>query len=108
MDEEIVKSIIKRAKGYRYKEVQEEYSYEEGGKPVLTKRKVASKYCPPDANALRVYMDITSNDSVEGMSDEELEKERDRLIEKFAREKEGSKTPAVKKSKNNKSSDVLE
>lgn len=107
MDEEIVKSIIKRAKGYRYKEIQEEYAYEEGGKPVLTKRKVASKYCPPDANALKVYMGITMGEEVRDMSDEELERERDRLIAKFALEKE-KKTAPVKKSKNKKSSDELE
>lgn len=109
MDEEIVKSIIKRAKGYRYQEVQEEYSYEDGKRPVLTKKKVAKKYCPPDASALKVYMDITSGEEVKDMSDEELERERDRLIAKFVKEKEkGEKAPAVKKSNKNKSSDELE
>lgn len=108
MDEEIVKSIIKRAKGYRYKEVHEEYSYEDGGKPVLTKKKVASKYCPPDANALKVYMDITMGEEVKDMSDEELERERDRLIAKFVDEKQNKDVFATKKRKNNKSSKELE
>ncbi len=39
MDEDLIKSLLKRAKGYRYNEVQEEYSVKEDGDFVLTKKK---------------------------------------------------------------------
>ena len=40
MDEYLIKSLLKRAKGYRYNEVQEEYSVKEDGDFVLTKKKI--------------------------------------------------------------------
>lgn len=86
MDEQIVKSLIKRAKGYRYNEVQEEYAIDEEGKSVLTKKKVYKKYCPPDASAVKAYLDATARDSVYDMSDEELEKEKIKLLERLKAE----------------------
>lgn len=80
MDEELVKTLIKRAKGYRYNEVQEEYAKDKEGGFVLTKRKVVKRYCPPDASALKTYMDIAREDNLSGMSDEELEREKKRLL----------------------------
>ena len=56
MDEEILSGLLKRAKGYSYKEVQEEYAVKEDGEIALTKRKVTEKYCPPDSGALKTYM----------------------------------------------------
>ena len=60
MDEDLIKSLLKRAKGYRYNEVQEEYSVKEDGDFVLTKKKIVKKYCPPDSSALKTYLDIAS------------------------------------------------
>lgn len=60
METELMKSLLKRAKGYRYNEVQEEYSIKEDGEFVLTKKKIVRKYCPPDSNALKAYLDISS------------------------------------------------
>ncbi len=78
-----MKSLLKRAKGYRYNEVQEEYSVKEDGEFVLTKKKVVRKYCPPDASALKTYMDISGEQNAASMSDEELENEKQKLIEKI-------------------------
>lgn len=87
MDEEIVKTLIKRAKGYRYNEVQEEYSKDGDGELVMTKKKVTRKYCPPDAVALKTYMDITrGEDDVCEMSDEELEMEKKKLLESLKKD----------------------
>lgn len=83
MEVELIKSLLKRAKGYRYNEVQEEYSVKEDGEFVLTKKKVVRKYCPPDASALKTYMDIAGEQSAASMSDEELENEKQKLIEKI-------------------------
>ncbi|MCM1306465.1 MAG: hypothetical protein NC037_01170 [Bacteroides sp.] len=80
MDEEILKGLLKRAKGYSYKEVQEEYAVKDDGEIALTKRKVTEKYCPPDSGALKTYMELNGERSLEEYSDEELEKERRRLL----------------------------
>ena len=100
MKEELMKSLLKRAKGYRYNEVQEEYSAKEDGQFVLTKKKIVKKYCPPDSSALRAYLDMTSERGASDMSDEELEREKVELIEKIKEDikKEESKNSASKKS----------
>ena len=51
MDEDLIKSLLKRAKGYRYNEVQEEYSVKEDGDFVLTIKQIVKKYSPPEASA---------------------------------------------------------
>lgn len=83
MDEDLMKSLLKRAKGYRYNEVQEEYSVKEDGEFVLTKKKIVRKYCPPDSSALKTYMDISAHNDTASWSDEELEKEKKKLIDKI-------------------------
>ncbi len=83
MDEDLIKSLLKRAKGYRYNEVQEEYSVKEDGEFVLTKKKIVKKYCPPDSSAFRTYLDIANEQTTANMSDEQLEKEKQKLIEQI-------------------------
>lgn len=80
MDEEILSGLLKRAKGYSYKEVQEEYSVKDDGEIALTKRKVTEKYCPPDSGALKAYLELNGERKIEEYSDEELEAERQRLL----------------------------
>lgn len=80
MDKELLNGLLKRAKGYSYKEVQEEYCVKEDGEIALTKRKVTKKYCPPDGNALKTYMQLNCEKRIEEWSDEELETERKRLL----------------------------
>lgn len=86
MDEEILNALIKRAKGYSYKEVQEEYSVKDDGEIALTKRKVLEKYCPPDSGALKTYMELSSESDLSELSDEELEREKYRLLKELERE----------------------
>lgn len=80
MDDELLSGLLKRAKGYSYKEVQEEYAVREDGEIALTKRKVTKKYCPPDSGALKTYMELNADKSLAEYSDEELERERQRLL----------------------------
>ncbi len=80
MDKELLSGLLKKAKGYSYKEVQEEYSVKEDGEIALTKRKVTEKYCPPDSGALKAYIELNGERKVEDFTDEELERERDRLL----------------------------
>lgn len=89
MDEEILSGLLKRAKGYSYKEVQEEYAVKEDGEIALTKRKVTEKYCPPDSGALKTYMELNGDKRIEEYSDEELESELNRLLGLLKKEQEG-------------------
>lgn len=91
MDEELINALIKRAKGYSFSEVQEEYSVTDSGEIALTKRKVLEKYCPPDAAALKTYMEICKDGEIFEMSDEELESEKHRLLVKLYEEEKAQK-----------------
>lgn len=75
-----MKALLKKAIGYTYDEVQEEYSIDENGESVLTKRKIVKKYQPPDSVALKTYLELGLEKSYEDMSDEELEDEKARLL----------------------------
>lgn len=102
MDEEILNALIKRAKGYTYNEVQEEYSVKEDGEIALTKRKVSEKYCPPDSAALKTYMDICADKDVRNYTDEELQKERERLLQTLLEEERQNVNNDANKNKKDK------
>lgn len=91
MDEELINALKKRAKGYSFSEVQEEYSVTDGGEIALTKRKVCEKYCPPDTAALKTYMEIFKDEEISLLSDEELEREKHRLLVKLYEEEKVQK-----------------
>jgi hypothetical protein len=84
MDEELVKALLKKATGYTYDEITEEYIVDEVGQPVLNKKKVTKKYCPPDSGALKAYLELVGESTVENMTDEELKKEKQRLLLELA------------------------
>lgn len=86
MDEEILSGLLKRAKGYSYKEVQEEYAVKDDGEIALTKRKVTEKYCPPDSGALKTYIELNGERNLAEYTDEELEAERRRLLAELKEE----------------------
>lgn len=80
MDEELIKNLLKKATGYTYDEISEEYSVDDAGQIVLSKRKVTTKYCPPDATALKTYLELVGDKDLCALSDEELKKEKNRLL----------------------------
>lgn len=87
MESELIKTLLKRAKGYRYNEVQEEYSVKEDGEIALTKRKVVKKYCPPDSAALKAYMDMCAEkEDYSDYTDEQLKEEKNRLLKQLLKE----------------------
>ena len=96
MDEQIVKALLKKAIGYTYDEVQEEYSVDENGDSILVKRKIVKKYQPPDSVALKTYLELGLEKSYADMSDDELETEKTRLLlllkEQEMNEKKGRTT----------------
>ena len=80
MDEELIKALLKKATGYSYDEIKEEYVVDEGGQAILNKKKVTKKYCPPDSGALKAYLELVGESTVENMTDEQLKKEKQRLL----------------------------
>lgn len=101
MDDEIMKTLLEKATGFFRDEVQEEYAVTAEGETVLVKRKVIKKYYPPDGAALRTYLELSSGKGEEELSDEELIRERERLLAELGNVKiEAAREKArVKKSK---------
>ena len=85
-------SLIKKALGYDATEVVEEYVSGEEGEIKLSKKKVTKKNVPPDLTALKILLE-EEDFVLENMSDEELEKEKIRLLEmlKECERKKGEK-----------------
>ena len=72
------KALIKKALGYDYKEVVEEYVSSDEGEIKLTKKKVTKKNVPPDITAIKLLLEDMPN--ISSMTDEELLKEKERLL----------------------------
>ena len=81
-DEKIREAVLKVALGFCMEEVTEEYGVEDGALK-LVKRKETRKDVPPDLKAVRLLMDETDYTA---LSDEELEGERQRLLQELERE----------------------
>ncbi len=58
---------------------------------MLVKKKVTTKYNPPDSGALKTYLDLVGNQSFEEMSDEELKREKLRLLQELQEENKKKK-----------------
>ncbi|MDE6293884.1 MAG: hypothetical protein K2L88_04605, partial [Clostridiales bacterium] len=67
---------VKRACGYEAKETVEEYAVVDGSLE-LVKRKITTTAVPPDMTAAKLIID---GGDVSDLTDEQLEKERKRLI----------------------------
>lgn len=82
-EKKVKAALVKKALGYDATEVVEEYVSDEAGEVKLSKKKVTKKNVPPDMSALKMLMDETFV-PVGEMSDEELEKEKERLIKELS------------------------
>ena len=81
--DKIEKSLLKKALGYRYNEVIEEFSVNEDGEK-LTKRKVTTKDVPPDMTAVKLLLDsldVSKDVNFEELSDDELKTEIKKAME---------------------------
>ena len=80
MDKKLVNSLYKKAVGYTATEKTMEYSPE----GEVVKKKVTSKHYPPDITALKTYLDLISEgEDLEKMTDEELLREKKRLLKEL-------------------------
>ena len=85
-EQEIKEAIMKVALGYSLEEVTEEYGVEDG-QLKLVKRKETKKDVPPDLKAVKLLLE---DKDYSALSDEELEKEKQKLIKRL--KEEGSET----------------
>lgn len=75
------KILLKRAKGYAYREKTEEFNVVDG-KAVLSKKKVVTKRTHPDVAAVKALLQISENElDVSQMTDEQLQVEKLRLLQ---------------------------
>lgn len=77
MEEEIKGALKKCAVGFGTSEVVEEFCVEDG-ELKLVKKKVTKRDIPPDIKAVKLLMDGSGTG---GMTDEELEEEKAKLLE---------------------------
>lgn len=87
------KSLIKKALGYRYNEVIEEYSVNEDGEK-LTKKKVTTKDVPPDLSAVKLLLDdlnVSTSENFSNLSDSELKAEIENALKLLDKKYEGEK-----------------
>ena len=85
-EQEIKEAIMKVALGYSLEEVTEEYGVEDG-ELKLVKRKETKKDIPPDLKAVKLLLE---DKDYTVLSDEELEKEKQKLLKQL--KEEGSET----------------
>ncbi|HKL93903.1 MAG TPA: hypothetical protein VJZ69_01305 [Clostridia bacterium] len=90
MDEKIMKTLLKKATGYTFDEVVEEYAVKDDGAVELTRRKVTTKHYPADSSALKAYIELSAETNISKLEDEELQKEKQRLL-KILRDEESKK-----------------
>lgn len=89
-EKKIKELLMKAAKGYKVAEVTVEYA-EVDGKMQVTKRKEVKKEVPGDWKALQLLLEKEgAQESCAALSDEELEQERQRLLQELKKgEKHG-------------------
>lgn len=95
--EELSKTLLKVALGFKVAEVTEEFA-EVDGELKLTKRKRIKKDVPPDLKAVQLLLS-ESGGSITGLSDEELEREKQRLLKLLKSEQTATTEKRVVKKK---------
>jgi hypothetical protein len=83
MDEDLMKALRKKARGYKTKEVVDEFVIDESSTPVLSRRKITYKDVPPDIGAVKTIAEILSGAGYKELTTEELKKEKQRLLEEL-------------------------
>ena len=77
--DELKDALIKRAVGYTAEEVVSEYS-DDNGVMKMVRKKVSKKCVPPDVSAVKLLVELSGEEDVKNLSDEELENEKLRLL----------------------------
>lgn len=88
-EEQLKNALLKKALGGTTSEQVCEYSIDENGQPVLSKKKVTRKQVSPDLAALKFLLEGYYREAdIEKMTDQELKTERARLLQLLKEEEE--------------------
>ncbi|MBQ6728327.1 MAG: hypothetical protein IJQ87_05230 [Clostridia bacterium] len=77
--EDINSALLKKALGFDAKEIVEEYASDGDGEIRLSKKKITIKSVPPDVAALKMLLELKT--PLSEYTDDELEEEKQRLLE---------------------------
>lgn len=99
-EDEIREALCRRAVGFECDEIVEEYVTDENGNAVLSKRKITKKFNPPDVSALRFLLEQSNlcDDDISKMTDEQLLKEKQRLLSLLKEKEEKNENGNLQKS----------
>ena len=93
-DEDTLKLLKQCVLGTTTKEVISEYVFDENqNKMVLTKQKINEKELPPNADIIKLFYQhfLLEEDSLTKLTDEELLKEKERLLQQLKEEENASR-----------------
>lgn len=99
-EKKLEKALVKKALGFDTTEVIEEYSAGEEGEIKLIKKKVTKKNVPPDLSAIKMLME-SSSPIVRDMTDEELMREKQRLVDELKEKLDKKEKKGERKKQNN-------
>lgn len=99
VDGEINSALLKKALGFDAQEIVEEYALGSEGEITLSKKKITTKCVPPDVSAIKMLLDAA--EPLSRYTDEELDAEKQRLLELLCQteKKNKEKTNCKKKRK---------
>lgn len=80
--------LYKKATGYEVTETTREYGVDEDGNSRLIKEKTSTKFVPPDLAAIKTYLEMKDGELM-SMTDEELKKERRKLLRELKNSSKG-------------------
>jgi hypothetical protein len=78
LNEKLKKTLIKKATGFKVEEAVYEYGMQEDEVKLL-KKKVSTKYFPPDLSAINILLNEKESNYKE-LTDEELEQEKLKIL----------------------------
>ena len=80
--------LYKKATGYEVTETTREYGVDEEGNSKQKKKKTSTKFVPPDLAAIKAYLEMKDGELF-SMTDEELKKERRKLLRELKNSSKG-------------------
>lgn len=89
--DKLEQALVKKAMGYSVEETVCEYGMCDD-ELKLIKKKISKKYYPPDLSAINLLIGSTNKSDYDNMTDEELEQEKNRLLNLIKEEEDGNKS----------------
>ena len=83
--DELYDALVKRALGHSVTEESTEYSVDDNGVEKLVRKKISVKQVPPELSAIKLLIK-KSTDDFDGMTEEQLLKEKERLLKMLSDE----------------------